>query len=317
MHAQYPRMADTIRSSKALRTTSQSDLPQYWQDYHWFHSSLMVWFRWHGHSFPSLKYLWRIEPDVLLTGELGTLVRWSASHSADLVLPSVAAQYQKGWVGLFQRDMSLFEGIPPERRVFSLVCFGRYSLRFLKHMDTVWAAGRIGFEEVFLPTTCLNASHGASGGFDCSLHSVGQGLPDSTGSIVLRASSVRYRPEHRCEDFLAVLHRRRKRSSLIEFWHPVKDRECLLAYLDRNRSAIATAEVAIAPPPSPPPPPLPPRLPPEDERRAVSRMPFVFKRPELGAIGRHSRVRAYSSSYSTRAPGGHTRGKPVTRHSAP
>lgn len=291
--AAFPRLPSSIRESEALETSRRDGTPQYIQDYFWFHCSLVVWLRWHQHAYPTLRHIWRFEPDVLVAGSLRQLFYWSSAHVADLVVPRIGVEAERGWVGFFQRDPRLFDGIPHHRRVWSLVCVGRYSLRFLRHMEAKWLAGHIGYEEIFLPTSCLNATD-----FECKLDSLGEGvrangfLPyggraderPGADSLVLRASHVRFRPFWSCEEFLAARHRRLGDLRHLALWHPVKERDCYADYLDgKNGSAVAASLALSAPPPSPPPPPYPPRPPPEDERKVVNRMAFQFTdRPRHG-----------------------------------
>ena len=38
--------------------------------YFWFHMSLFYWLKIYRNQFPHVKYLWRIEPDVLFSGDI-------------------------------------------------------------------------------------------------------------------------------------------------------------------------------------------------------------------------------------------------------
>ena len=38
--------------------------------YFWFHMSLFYWLRTYRNQYPNVKYLWRIEPDVLFSGDI-------------------------------------------------------------------------------------------------------------------------------------------------------------------------------------------------------------------------------------------------------
>lgn len=76
----FPRLPQAIHSSKALNRTRQNEAP-YIAQYFWFHASLAVWKAWHGASYPSARFFWRLEPDVLFAGSISTLLRWSGKFS--------------------------------------------------------------------------------------------------------------------------------------------------------------------------------------------------------------------------------------------
>ena len=57
--------------------------------YFWFHSTLLLWNASFGHAYPALRYLWRVEPDVVYAGSLGILARRASSTRADLLMPSL------------------------------------------------------------------------------------------------------------------------------------------------------------------------------------------------------------------------------------
>ena len=264
----FPKIEDALNASEAVTLMKDDDEPQYIIDYFWFHASLMLFHQQHGHAYPLLTHIWRWEVDVLLAGRLQTLFRWSRTHKADVVLPNLRGEWQPGWLNFFNRDLQLFNGVAHHHRVWSLVCLGRFSMRFLLLMAHKWRSGQIGYEEVFLPISCLNASD-----FSCTLHSIGAGLASDDG-IIVRAVHVQFRPRWNCTQFLSFAYRRRRSYDRLDFFHPVKARGCLADYLDGEPTVTAIASATHAPPPAPPPPPSPP-LPPPLQRRAKAK-PFVF-----------------------------------------
>ena len=142
-------------------------------DHFFFHASLAVWFAAHGHAFPAVSHVWRFEPDALFAGGLDALMAWSRAHSADVVLPRIKTQAETPKYPPFTRDPQLLAHVPASQRVWSYFVVGRYSRRFLGLMERKWADGQIGFEEVFLPTSCANHS---SAEWPCVLHGLGRGL---------------------------------------------------------------------------------------------------------------------------------------------
>ena len=59
-----PRLAQSVATSPSLAQTPNPNHRRYF----WFHSSLLLWNVTFGHFYPSLRFLWRIEPDVLMAG---------------------------------------------------------------------------------------------------------------------------------------------------------------------------------------------------------------------------------------------------------
>ena len=55
--------------------------------YYYMHTSLLLWWEAAGHRVPSLRFIWRVEPDVLFSGPWPTLLRLANASDADLLLP--------------------------------------------------------------------------------------------------------------------------------------------------------------------------------------------------------------------------------------
>ena len=107
------------------------------------------------------------------------------------------------------------QGVPLANRFWSLVSISRLSLSFLtRWLALSWSPynATLVYEELGLPRVCL-ATDG------CSLAEFG--LSTQLGSRLL------YKPTWACEE---VLRSRRKCENVL--WHPVKDRECLAAFLE-------------------------------------------------------------------------------------
>lgn len=193
----FPRLPHAIRSSRALNRTRRAHEPAYISHYFWFHASLALWRRWHGEAYAGVRFFWRLEPDVLFSGKIGTLIRWSAEIGAvDVLLPRLYRNDMPSFAH-FVRDWERFAGLPLSGRAWSLVCFGRFSARFLSLMEHLWSRGTIGYEEQFLPAACLMAPN-------CTIAHIGSGLANGTGMII-GASRVRYRPSWSCDDFLTAV----------------------------------------------------------------------------------------------------------------
>lgn len=189
----FPRIPEAMQTSKAFNRTIRAHEAPYIAQYFWFHASLAVWRRWHGDAYPSARYLWRLEPDVVYAGHLRSLLRWSELITVDVLLPNLIRRELTAFIH-FTRDWERFAGIPPSRRVWSLVCLGRYSFRFLMLLERLWTHGTIGYEELLIPIACTMAQN-------CSLEEMGSGLQASNG-VSVNASRVRFRPVWSCEEFL-------------------------------------------------------------------------------------------------------------------
>ena len=150
--ATFPRLQNAIRKSPGLALEDTA----YMRQYYWFHTSLIVWMRRHGHAYPNARYFWRMEPDVLYAGSgLATMLDIAARTPVDLLLPKYQTQAETGpGYHHFARNRKLWLGVPPSKRVWSLVSIGRYSIRFLRVMQAIWEAGILGYEEILLPMAC-------------------------------------------------------------------------------------------------------------------------------------------------------------------
>ena len=93
----------------------------------------------------------------------------------------------------------------------SLVCVGRYSLAFIRHvMWPQWTDGTLAYEEIFLPTSCFAARGG-----NCSVVTFGS---------LVDARRVVFRPYWDCSLFRPTWS-----SPTLELWHPIKDAACVAA----------------------------------------------------------------------------------------
>ena len=88
-----------------------------------------------------------------------------------------------------------------------------------------WERGELGYEEIFLPVSCLNTSGCRYRAFD----------RDHVGVARNRVVFKRWWP---CEEVLGA-----RRSFDNGLWHPVKDRACLVAALEEElEPSIRAAE---------------------------------------------------------------------------
>eukprot|EP00965_Chrysotila_dentata_P074490 2460155-Pleurochrysis_carterae.AAC.5 len=231
----FPRLAVSIDTHQGMASTPEANHRRYF----WFHASLMVWNASFGHAYPNVKYWWRIEPDVLFSGSWAALLRHTLAHprsgSDDVLLPRLTTYMQdpKSYPH-WQYNMDILKNIPKERWVYSLVSVGRYSTRFLHHMTELWAAGILGYEEIFLPMACIALSQPA-----CKLGSF-QKLRSAGWRTTQVANYFRFRPNWHCSEFLpaGIAHTQ-------ELWHPVKHRECWVNYLDSCTADGCNASLAL------------------------------------------------------------------------
>ena len=219
----FPRLADTWRASRGVRLTEEV----YLKHYYLFHAGLALWWKHHGHAYPRLQHMWRIEPDVHLSGGGGwaSLLMQSSRHRADVLLPMVTteADTDEHYVH-WENNRGWVKSVAPERRVWSLVCVGRFSLHFLLSiMWPQWSEGRLVYEEIFLPTSCHAHQN-------CTLADNFGGLAD--------AQRIRFRPIWSCEELRLHL---RESTSWPTFWHPVKDQSCIAKMLQREERATGWA----------------------------------------------------------------------------
>ena len=208
--ARLPDLADAFNRTLWTLTMEEGNHGLY----HYLHAVLVLWNQLCGRDYPRLKYVWRLEPDVVFAGSLATLLEATARSEADVLLPAYWSHAQSAVRYRFWSNMAIpAEMLPAEKRAWSMVNVGRYSHRFLAHwLAQSWRAGVDGspflfYEEIGVPLACLNAQ-------GCVLAELG---------ILNRAGRrVVYRPSWECRRVLRSM----QRCDNI-FWHPVKDRECL------------------------------------------------------------------------------------------
>jgi len=227
--AQFPAMETALTAHPHIRREIA-----YLQKYYWFHAGLAVLLASIGSRYPALRYLWRMETDVFFTGSMDQLVSLAANDPADVLLPDTyggnrtivaRSYYHFGY-------QTFLSTVDPAKRVFALVCVGRFSRRFLeKIMTPKWADGTVGYEEILLPTICLNTT--------------GCTLAQFSGWDNVAGNHVRFRvteaspsgmlgPRHwECQEFLQA---RRTKGGTLDLWHPVKDRACVLDALDQEEA---------------------------------------------------------------------------------
>ena len=211
----FPRLPAAIATNPGLRVEQH-----YVGRYYWSLASLYVWLRTFGRTYPNLRHLWRTELDVVYLGPFGFggMVERASAIAADVLLPPpmprhiVEAQYS--YVH-FRRNRQWLERFPARAHAFALVSIGRYSLAFLRDlMAPQWRQGAICYEEVSLATTC-------KGSPGCTLKSLDEAF---------EVRPLQYRPMKSCDQLCSrVAHELRHWCGRPELWHPVKERECLLA----------------------------------------------------------------------------------------
>ena len=216
----YPRLAAALANATA-KGSAMRRTPRTVSKYFFFHASLALWMHTFGHSFPAIDFFWRMEPDSLFAGSLPLMLELSSAVKADLLLPNIASKAaNEGWPH-WKRNRDEFESVPVSQLHQSLVSFGRYSRRFLRMvMGQKWAAGHLAYEEIALPTACAIAA--AADDNSCTMESFWR------SSKIRSAKKCVYRPVWNCSDFLQA-----RRQETRELWHPVKDRRCLVEWLDR------------------------------------------------------------------------------------
>ena len=221
----------------------------YLQRYYWFHAVLPLWLERYGECYPHARYIWRMETDVLWAGTVDTLVTLGNSDSADLLLPELHV----GNTSRINRAYFHFQFqtfiLPPQKQVWALVCVARYSRRFLlETMTRQWSAGSVGYEEILLPTSCLNTSN-------CRLSQF-SGRENVAGNHVqFRVLGDNGLPtSYKCEDFRDAL----TKGGTLDLWHPVKDHRCLQSIHGQAQNLLVrddhlqTQQQQRQPPPQPP-----------------------------------------------------------------
>ena len=217
----FPRLEEAVRTHPHIHKEEI-----YLRRFYWFHASLLMWLETFGHCHPRVKYLWRVESDVLFAGRLDQLIDLSSNDAADVLLPDLHMSVNGSVLGQASSYnhfawQTFTDALPPERIGWSLVSIGRYSTTFLRrHMASRWEEGVTGYEEILLPTTCLNSA-------GCRL-SVFNGWDSVAANRVLFRITVDTprgtAREWRCDEFLEA---RNAKEGTLELWHPVKDRSCL------------------------------------------------------------------------------------------
>ena len=207
----FPNLELALHRSAAHKST-----PKAVANYFFFHCSLLLWNATFGHLHPSIEYYWRMEPDALFAGSLSRMVELAAPVRVDVLLPHI--EPQSNWAAWphWSRNSELIANTPADKRFMSLVSFGRYSAHFLRSiMAREWTAGKVGYEEITLPTTCATSSS------PCSMESFWRHCK------IKSAKRCVFRPVWNCSSFLKA-----RQQETAELWHPVKDRRCVVEWLD-------------------------------------------------------------------------------------
>lgn len=224
----FPKLSNALNTShRPMRT------PRKVSKYLFFHASLLLWHATFGARYPRVEHYWRIEPDVLFAGPLSQLLELAAGSRADVLVPHVETQLQTPTWPHWWRNEAVLRGVPSSQRLMSLVPIGRYSRRFLHGpMARRWESGQVGYEEITLPTTCAMANGSMVDGV------IGSYAPDGAASCTVEsmhvnakihsAKRVVYRPVWECAPLVAARVQRTR-----ELWHPIKNRTCLVAWLDQ------------------------------------------------------------------------------------
>ena len=212
LHEAFPALATAVRNSLAVLA---SEPIANHARYYFYHSSLLLWHRHCGAEYPSVKFLWRIEPDVVFLGRMSALLEFSGGIDADLLVPelhtyqSTARQYDH-WE-LNNASLAALQ-VPRQKWTWSLVSISRTTPRFLTEvMPRAWESGRVMYEEIGLPVTC----------------SIVEGCTLAQFAKSPYGRNIRWQPAFTCSQ--ALRSRTRCRD---EVWHPVKDRSCLAEFLD-------------------------------------------------------------------------------------
>jgi len=238
LFAAYPGLVAGLNTSSAYANETDYHMRRYY----WLHASLMLWHARYAETYSTARFYWRMEPDVVFSGRLSSLLNRTAADPSDLLLHKYQSEAKdmrpRGTDGQLKRPQDFFpfwathRGTPllanvaPARRLRALVSIGRYSRRFLRLLETFyWKRGIVGFEEVLLPVACTAAAANPRRfhGRNCSLSALSSGAGLRSHRV---ATHFQYRPVYPCADFLAALLQQTN-----ELWHPVKDRECIADHL--------------------------------------------------------------------------------------
>lgn len=185
--------------------------------YYYYHSSLLLWFRHSGETYPNVRFFWRLEPDAVYTGNMQTLLNISAAITADVLLPEYLRHTSSPSYPHWANNLEFLSRVPKAKWAWSLVSIGRYSRRYITDiMPRSWTSMGVAYEEISIPVSCLMET-------GCTLASFRKGSP--------LGAHIRYQPVYRCQEAL----RARMRCEN-EIWHPVKDRECLIDFLEEANS---------------------------------------------------------------------------------
>lgn len=163
-----------------------------------------------------------IEADVLASPSWGAVVAAHRPYDADVLVPELHARRDTPRYQHWAANSGYLRTLKQTDGVYSLVSAGRYSQRFMEHMRWRWEAGEAWYEEIVLPTACLELGEGCK-------------LGVFFGQEIQRArhdGAFRYRPFWPCSEML------QRASSLptnlTMLWHPIKARKCWLHHLDAS-----------------------------------------------------------------------------------
>lgn len=159
----YPRLGEAVKAHPDIQEwESRGQDYKYIGFYHWFHASMAMWYAHYGNCFHELKYVWRLEPDVLWTGTIDTLISLASEDTtSDVLLPTTWTENKSFSARKYQFFLTqpFLKFVADDCHVYTYVSVGRYSTKFLfEIMDRLWKDGVVGYEEVFLPSACLNTS---------------------------------------------------------------------------------------------------------------------------------------------------------------
>lgn len=87
-----------------------------------------------------MRYVWRLEPDALFSGRMDELVALTRGNDADVLLSQTHTEVENRLTyPHFARNSKLLHGVPQSKRVYALVCVGRFSSSFLDEMASRWS----------------------------------------------------------------------------------------------------------------------------------------------------------------------------------
>ena len=226
----FPRLAAAVNVHPHMR-----EQPRYIQFYYYFHVALALWFDAFGSRYPRVRHVWRLESDAFFAGSLAELCALTENVDADVLLPSTYHRNRSHMTREYAHwpHQTFLSSVPASAHVFALVCVGRYSRKFITELMTLkWAEGVVGFEEILIPTACLNATSCTLVQFD-GRESV---AAHHVKFRVLEPSPLTGAPGPRaweCGEFLQARGRLSSTRTL-DLWHPVKDRTCVLSALEQE-----------------------------------------------------------------------------------